>query len=317
MHDVIAIWTPAARHSRVGNRVTALRIAGLLRRHGRRVRIGSPLEPVDGDVLIALHARKSAEVVLDWRARRPAAPIVVLVAGTDLYVEQADPRVAEVLAAATRVVVLQPNALQRLPAAVRAHAVAILQSARRAPGAPVLDPRHYDIVQLAHLRDVKAPRLAAEAARALPATSRVRILHAGAALDASAAAAARDEMQRNPRYHWLGPLQRLQALRLLRDARAFVQTSVVEGGSNAIAEALVSHLPVLATRNDGTLGQLGDAHPGYFEVGARVELSALYLRIENEPEFEQELRARSRALAEACAPEREAAAWLDLLDTLT
>jgi putative glycosyltransferase (TIGR04348 family) len=317
----IAIWTPAARHARTGNRVTALRIARLLRAAGHAVRIRSSGEPIPRatDVLVALHALRGADVVARWRAERRSAPLVVLLSGTDLYVDALEPatraEVGAVLATATRVVALQPRALVDLAPEIAAKTRVILQSARPWPGgAP--SAQRFDVVQVAHLRAVKDPLLAAQAARLLPRSSRLQIQHLGAAFDPEFEAAARAEMARNPRYRWLGERPRTAALRLLATARAFVQTSRAEGGSNAVAEAVVSGVPVLATRIDGAIGQLGADHPGFFEVGDVEGLAQLFERLERHPDFEQSLRARSGALSPQFAPERETAAWLALLAEL-
>ncbi|MBM3977447.1 MAG: TIGR04348 family glycosyltransferase [Planctomycetes bacterium] len=314
----IAIWTPATPHSRSGNRVTALRIALLLRRAGRTVSLHGPGEAgaARADVLLALHAFKCARVARRWRMERGAAPLVVLLSGTDLYVDALEPATradfSATLATATRVVALQPRALVGLPPEIVAKTRVILQSARPWPGGAPSGPR-FDVVQLAHLRAVKDPLLAAHAARLLPRASRLQVRHLGAALDPELAAEARAEMERNPRYHWLGERPRADALQLVAGARAFVQTSRAEGGSNAVVEALVSGTPVLATRIEGNVGQLGADHPGLFEVGDAQALAALLERLEREPALERSLRARSGELAARYAPERESEAWRALL----
>lgn len=311
----IAIWTPAARHARSGNRVTALRVAGLLRRCGRSVRVRGPGEALDAraDVLVALHASKCAEIVARWRAERGAAPLVVVLTGTDVYGGALEPAT---LGAATRIVALQARALLELAPDVRAKARVILQSARPFPSGPLSRATRLFAVQLAHLRAVKDPLLSARALRLLPSDSRWELWHAGAALDPQLAREALREMEQNPRYRWVGEQRRGEVLRRLSQAHALVQTSRVEGGSNAVAEAIVSGVPILATRIDGAIGQLGADHPGLFDVGDAAQLAELLAKLERSDLFDAALRRRSAELAPRFAPEREAAAWLALLAEL-
>jgi glycosyltransferase involved in cell wall biosynthesis len=73
---------------------------------------------------------------------------------------------------------------------------------------------------------------------------------------------------------------------------------------------------VLATRISGNLGMLGENYPGYFEVGNSQELAGLMYRCEAERDFYRTLGSRGRALSARFTPEREIAAWQDLLDEL-
>ncbi len=57
--------------------------------------------------------------------------------------------------------------------------------------------------------------------------------------------------------------------RLLSRVHLLVQSSVMEGGANAVAEALAAGVPVIASRIAGNVGMLGENYPGYCPVGAR------------------------------------------------
>ncbi|ACG72895.1 glycosyl transferase group 1 [Anaeromyxobacter sp. K] len=312
----IAIATPAARGSHKGNRVTALRWAGHLRALGHRVGLVDAWAGERCDLLVALHATKSHASVLRWREARPGAPLVVGMAGTDLYQDlPASPEARRSLALATRVTVLQARGVEALPPEIRPRARVIEQSAVAAPPTPPPDGV-FRACLLAHVRAVKDAFVAAAAARRLPARSRLQVAHLGAALDPDAAPAARAEMAANPRYLWLGEHRRREALSILAGSQVLVITSRLEGGSNALSEAVAAGVPVLSTRIDGTVGLLGPDHPGYFPVGDPQALAGLLLRAEEDPAFLVELRrstARARPLVE---PAREREAWRRLLAEL-
>src|SRR4029078_968768 len=82
------------------------------------------------DLLVALHARKSFPALAAFRARYPGKPVVVALTGTDLYDDllRGDADVASALRLANQLVVLQPKAIERLPAEYRHKANALFQS---------------------------------------------------------------------------------------------------------------------------------------------------------------------------------------------
>src|SRR6185295_4099331 len=217
---------------------------------GHRVVVTTSWRGETCDALVALHARRSADSVRRWRRARPDAPLVVALTGTDQYVDlpRGSRQVRESLDAATRIVALQPMSRAALPAAWRKKTRVVPHSADVAGvRRPTKPPRGFDVVQLAHLRPVKDPFLAAKAARMLPAASRVRVTLAGEALSASMERRAKAETARNPRWRWVGSLSRAAALRLLARARLLLLTSRAEGAPSVIAEAIAVGTPVIAT----------------------------------------------------------------------
>jgi len=313
---VVQIVTPAARRSRKGNRVTALRWARLLRASGHRVRVRTELDAAPCDLLIVLHAVHGRAAVRRWLELGKPAPLVIGLSGTDVYGDDGDLD-PELYAPADRIVALQPLAAEQLPPVLRARTRTILQSA--APLADPPPPREdvFEVVCVAHLRDVKDPFLPARAAARLPASSRVEVVHVGAALDASLAKRADAETRANARWTWLGPVPRSEVLELVARAQVFVQSSRHEGGANALSEALAQGTPVLATRVPGNVGVLGEDHPGLYRAGDERDLARLLERCEQEPNFLDDLRDRSRNLARSLDPERERAAWAALVAELT
>jgi len=320
----VAIVCPFPTGSRLGNRVTAVRWRRILADLGHDARVLTGIPRVGYDVLVALHARRTADAVRWSRATHPDRPIVVALTGTDLYRDiRVDLEARRSLKHADRLLVLHDRAADELPAAVRHKVRLVRQSADPAPP-PRAKKRsrpgarsHFDVAFVAHLRPEKDPLRAAEAARLLPPTSRIRILHAGRALDDALRRAAEREERANPRYRWLGELAPAAARRLIASSRLMVLTSRMEGGANVLGEAIVSGTPVLASRIPAALSALGDDYPGLFEPGDGGALAMLLQRAESDARFRVRLERAVRARRRLFAPAAERAAWRSLLAELT
>lgn len=169
---------------------------------------------------------------------------------------------------------------------------------------------------VAHLRAVKDPLLAARAAARLPSTSRVRVTHLGGTLEAELERAARAEAARNPRYRWLGARPRRETLRRIASSHLLALTSRSEGGASVVAEALMADTPIVATRMEGALGQLGADYPGYFEVGDEAGLAALLERAEHDAHFYGQLQSACALRRAEFEPARERERWRALLSEL-
>jgi putative glycosyltransferase (TIGR04348 family) len=328
----IGIVTPAPPDSRYGNRITALRWARILRRLGSRVSVLQTYDSKPYDLLVALHARKSHPSIITFQRQNPAAPIIVALTGTDLYRDIRTNHLArKSLDIATRIVVLQPNAIEELRPSLGDKTRVIYQSvedreatgdtsarlARSAVSKPeARSSRTFDVCVVGHLRAVKDPFRTAIAARLLPASSRIRVLQVGGAMTDAMAARARKETRINQRYEWLGDQSRTRVRRILVRSQACVISSRMEGGANVLSEAIVASVPILASRVDGNVGILGADYPGYFEVGNTKELAQLLMRLESTPEYLAELRDRVKSLAFLFTPVREQQAWSDLIGEL-
>jgi putative glycosyltransferase (TIGR04348 family) len=314
----IVVITPARPSSRSGNRTTALRWARIFRRLGHSARVATEYDGAPAELMVALHAWRSAAAVRHFREMHPDRPLIVALSGTDLYeyIDRDPRRTLRSLRTADRLVALQDLARQRLPDGFRRKLRVIHQSAAplRRRAAPA--SRWFEVAVIAHLRKVKDPLRAAKAARLLPAASRLRIVHVGGADSPHWAARARAEMKGNPRYGWRGEVSGGEVRRLLGRARALVLSSSSEGGANVVSEAVAAGVPVLASRIDGSVGLLGRDYPGYFPVGDTAALARLLHRIETEPKFLARLRAAVARRRDLFAPAREIAAWKALLDEL-
>jgi len=302
----VALICPAPLGSRLGNRVTALRWAAMLRQAGHRAMLADPGAAPACDVLLALHARKSAASVARSRKAAPDRPIVVALTGTDLYVDiHRDAAAKRSLELADLLIVLHGRAAEELPARLRGKVRVVPQSAPPVRAVPRASSRTFEVAVVGHLRDEKDPLRTALAARLLPAESRVRVVHAGAPLSVAWKKAALREARENPRYRYLGELPLARARGLIARSRLLSLTSRLEGGANVVSEAVAAGTPILASRIPAMEAILGEDHPGLFEFGATEELAGLVLRAERDPAFLRDLARRSRALRRALSPGRE------------
>jgi putative glycosyltransferase (TIGR04348 family) len=269
------------------------------------------------DVLMALHARKSADSIARFHAPHPGRPIVLVLTGTDLYGDGiADATAQHSLQCASRIVVLQPRALARLDPLSRGKARVILQSAPGWPPCADKAPGVVEFIAVGHLRAEKDPITLMRAVERLPASAPVRVAHVGNALDESLALQARRTMDACPRYRWLGGLPHPEARLHIARSHALVHTSRVEGGANVVIEAVRSGVPVLASNIDGNTGLLGDDYAGCFPAGDADALSALMLRFAGDAAFAEHLAAQCRRLEPLFAPELEAEAVCGLVREL-
>ena len=65
--------------------MTAMRWARILRGLGHRVHIAVEYDDEPADLMVALHAWRSAQSIERFRARYPDHPLVVALTGTDIY----------------------------------------------------------------------------------------------------------------------------------------------------------------------------------------------------------------------------------------
>jgi putative glycosyltransferase (TIGR04348 family) len=311
----ILILSPASARENNGNWQTASRWMRHLATRAR-VRIAQDWDATQAapDLLIALHARRSAPSLAAFAEAHPGRPSLLALTGTDLYRDiHQDPAAAASLAHATALVVLQPRGLDELPPAARAKAHVIYQSA------PMLRPARtqagVDVAMIGHLRDEKDPLTFMRAA-ALVTNPEVRLLHVGGALDPALEDAARRTHADEARYRWLGALPHMPTRRLLRRCRAMAICSRMEGGANVIIEAVTSGVPVLASSISGNRGMLGEDYAGFFAPGDAAALARLIDRVSIDARFHNKLLRQCAARRKLFAPGRERALLLDLVDNL-
>ena len=314
----ITLITPSLASARNGNSVTALRWARILKELGHRVVMEQTYDGKGCDLMIALHALRSHESIRLFKEMHPDLPLVVALTGTDLYRDiRINPNAQRSLELATRLIVLQPMGMVELPKHLRAKTRVIYQSAERVRrrSTPAKDGC-FNVCVISHLRPEKDPLRTAMAARELPDSSRLRVLHIGRPLSKEMDRRLRAEIARNPRFRWLGELPHWKTRRILADSQLLSVTSRMEGSSNALCEAIASSVPVVASKIPGLVGTLGKKYPGYFPVGETRELARLLQRIESNPKFYRRLKAHCARLSPLVDPKREITAWKKLLNEL-
>ncbi len=306
----IGIVSPALPGVNNGNGRTAQRWARLLASRFK-VSVLSSWQGEPLDLLIALHARRSAESIARWAAQRQCGgggcrgSLIVVLTGTDLYRDIAtDAAARRSLELADTLVVLQDQGLLALPEALRGKTRVIYQSgARRAT--PEKTTKRLRVLTVGHLRDEKLPQTLQAAARLLRNRPDIRIHHIGAALDPGLETAARNTAMRCPGYAWLGARPHAQTMRWMQRAHVLVHPSRVEGGAHVVLEAVLGGTPVIASDIPGNRGMLGADYDGYFPVGDAAALAQALERSRDEPQFLARLMRQCARRAHLFEPLRE------------
>jgi putative glycosyltransferase (TIGR04348 family) len=313
----IVLVTPTRPSARAGNWHTTARWARLLRAAGHRVRIVDTWDGAPADLMLALHARRSAASIRRWAEASPRQPLVVALTGTDLYRDIRSSRAAQrSLALADRLIVLQELGHLALPARYRRKVRTVYQSAPHVTARKTRTDEFLVCVS-GHLRAEKDPFRTAAASALLPADSRIRVVHAGAAYAPAFARSARVWMKRESRYRWLGELSHPRALALLARSRVLVMSSYLEGGANVVSEALVAGVPVIASRVPGNVGMLGRDYAGYYPAGNTRALAHLLQRAEGDRDFYRTLVGQCRRRARLLSPAHEQTALARIVRELT
>jgi glycosyltransferase involved in cell wall biosynthesis len=179
---------------------------------------------------------------------------------------------------------------------------------RSAPEAPP-----FVISVIGHPRPVKRPFLTIEAVAKHPEWTNVEVWQIGEALDEESLQKGKEWLARDSRYRWFGGIPREEALRLCAKSSLTINSSLLEGGANAVVEAMTMGVPVLASRIEGNEGLLGKDYPGYFDEG-ELEMALqeiLDLKVDLQPWVDH-----ARARLPLFSRESESRSWLELLENL-
>ena len=320
----VVIVSPALAAANNGNWQTASRWAEALSATCK-VRITQQWPDADAagdDVMLALHARRSADAVAAWAATRGPGRLAVVLTGTDLYqdIAQVGPATRS-LELARFLVVLQEQGADALPAAVRSKVRLIFQSSRSQTPADKSSAK-LQVVMVGHMRQVKSPQTLFEAARLLQDRSDIRIDLIGAALEPALGEQALATQRECPGFRWLGALPHHETREQIRRAHLLVNASEMEGGAHVVMEAVCSGAAVLASRIPGNVGMLGTDYDGYFRLGDASQLAALLRRCREAQQaggvggLLARLLAQCKVRAPLFAPEAERDALVRLIGDL-
>jgi len=311
----ICLITPAPRASRAGNRASANRWSAILRKLGHSVTVDTDYRGEMADLMVALHAWRSADAIAAFHARLPDRPLVVVLTGTDAYrfLHSHPETTLASLEAANYIVGLHPLVGSTLPQHLREKLRIIIQSARPLKQRKPFK-RGFRVCFAGHLREEKDPLCIAHAVRNLPASSGILVDAYGIAHSQEWADAARKEMALNPRYRWHGEIAHPQLRRIYSRSHLLVLPSLMEGGGNVVSEAVMAGLPVIASDIEGSVGLLGEDYPGYFPVQDIKALRDRLLRAESDAAYYAALQAGCRARQHLFEPAQEQAGWAALVN---
>jgi glycosyltransferase involved in cell wall biosynthesis len=305
-----------------GNLVTARRLASRLAAAGREAAV-VPADrlpaagPGPGDVVHALHAVGAGLPALRWAG---GAPVVWTFTGTDLdpgfaaALREAVPRVAAVVA-------MHPQAASELRAElglpqdrVRVIAPGVEPAPPEAAGPTAEDAAGRGLLLFlpAGIRAVKDPDLAVAATAAVRAAGmEARLAIAGPAREPDFHRGFLARLAAAPFARYLGELPREAMPGWYRRADLVLNTSRLEGLSNAVLEAMAWGRPVLATDIPGNRAAIRHGEDGWLAPPADLPAAAVLLC--RDPALRARLGAHAReAVRTRFSPQAEVRAHLEL-----
>jgi putative glycosyltransferase (TIGR04348 family) len=287
-----------------------------LEREGHQVTIVTEYQGEPCDVFLALHAWRSHEAVERFRELYPDTPLIVALTGTDIYDHQQrfPEQTRKAMDLADCLIGLHHRVACDIPERYAEKLVTVLQSADQPTEKLVKDSDCFRVCVIGHLRDEKDSLRAALASRLLPADSNIKVVNAGKPHTPDWETRTREEQAVNPRFEWLGEIDKPAIQALMQRCQLMVISSVMEGGANVVSEACRIGLPVLASDISGNIGLLGEEYPGYFRTGDEKDLARMLMKVENSPKFVAELTERVTHLAETFTPQCEQASLAAAID---
>jgi len=299
--------------------MTAIRWKNIFQDLQHNVDIATQYDGKPCDVMVALHAWRSAKAIKSFKKKHPDKILILALTGTDIYkfIHTHRKVTLQSIKSADALVGLHDLVHLTIPDSQRKKLSVIYQSAKPFNNPLTLNSksnkRYFDICVVGHLRDEKDPLRAAYAARELAKESRIRIKQFGKAHSSEWSKLAKEEMLRNERYQWLGEVKHWQIRKQYRQAKAIVLSSKMEGGANVISEACVAGLPIIASDIEGSVGLLGVNYPAYFKTGDTNSLRNLLRKVEADEKFLCTLQKACLAKAKLFSYEKEKASWKKLL----
>lgn len=314
----VLIHSPFVRQDSQGNSATAERLRGILQQGGLRVAVEEVwYGGVEAPCMVALNARRSAGAVAEYRDACPDGRVVLILTGTDInHAECRDEGspTRRTMADAERLVVLHEVALESVPDSLRAKCEVIYPSVCLPDGLvhEVRESERFQVIMAGNVRWEKNVPLVLDACRLLPAESRVEV-HLYGDADESMVPELLQATAGGAPFQWRGKTGHEDLLRVMAESDLLLNSSLQEGGANALCEAVALGLPVLASEIGGNLGMLGAGYGGYFPSGSVEGLVEGLIRVESDPAYYRLLKSRLKSRAERFAYQREQADWLQLV----
>ena len=314
----IQLISPAKIDSRNGNRTTAVRWRNILQDLGHKVTVSQEYYGEDVDLMLALHAWRSASSIQLFAEKYPTRPLLVALTGTDVYrfLNTHKQDTLKSMEYADRLIGLHAYITHSLPRQYQHKTRIIYQSTETKLIRKTRHSNHFDVCIAGHLREEKDSLRPAYSVRSLPAHSRIQISHFGKAHSPKWEHKARLEMARNKRYQWYGEISQSLLQVKFSQADLLILPSRMEGGANIISEAIVAGLPIIASYIEGSIGLLGDKYAGYFEVENTKQIKQMLLRCESDAKFYRTLIHQGKTLRYLFNPSREKSSWSKLLTEL-
>tara|TARA_E500000331_G_scaffold327558_1_gene346608 strand:- start:2213 stop:3103 length:891 start_codon:yes stop_codon:yes gene_type:complete len=291
----------------------------MLRSQGHSVSIAEIYDGTDCDLMIAIHAWRSALSIAAYRDKFPLGPLVVALSGTDVntFLKTEPQKTLHAMRVADTLICLHSLIKDELPSDLQCKLHLVYQSAR-----PLLIPRKprtqtFGVSVIGHLREEKDPFRAALAARLMPAESRLRVYHFGKAHTDKWARQAKREAANQARYVWKGEVSAWQVRRELARTHVMVISSNQEGGANIVSESIAAGVPIIASSIPGNVGLLGRNYPGYYPVRDERALADIFWLAEDDPTFLPKLLHHVDKLRPKFSPAGEARALAGVIEHAT
>jgi putative glycosyltransferase (TIGR04348 family) len=297
--------------------MTALRWQRFLEELGYSVGVTESWSGGDAGLLIALHAYRSHQSIVEFKKKYPNRHIVLILTGTDLYRDMKNHgEVIQSMEMADQLITLQSSALDLIPASLRYKAQVIYQSVEIGTTDSVAK-EDFLVSIIGHLREEKDPFCIARSLPLLPADSKITVRHLGQAMNSEMKDLAKHFNATIDRYQWIGEVSHADALRMLSESRLMVISSRMEGGAHVVSEAIALGIPVIASDIPGNRGLLGEDYPAYYPVADESALANLLYRSETMPTFYASLQKYIDLRKELIKPAREKQSIQELVSTLT
>ena len=314
----VLVTTPYGLDSLQGNTVSAKRIVSLLHEAGLDSEVVSDGSSfADADVLIALHARKSAHFIDAFLHANPEGKVLLYLTGTDLYSDIPKGCVISdnSMKQADALVVSQEASFHSVPEKYQSKISVIYTSIQLPKHELYASDNGVSIFScIGHLRAVKQPFMAVNALQLLDDEVQLKLL--GDVVDEGLDKVAQDWQDKDHRFQWLGSLPHADTMQWMKNSLVTLNTSVMEGGANSVGESIVLGVPVLASRIEGNIGMLGADYDGYFSAEPAdgvQELADLMQRVLHDKAFLKHLQRQAQERSTKFTRENEKLGWMNLI----